>query len=128
MADSKSWREIRSKLALNEARVDTYRRLMDAQLQIAELLLRRGLVTEAQLDDRAIGIPGRRLWRRRGRDLSLRIGSLCLRAGVATSRCGRSSAMRPSPSMRTDAGDASGPMAPPPELGSGGQISGSDAS
>lgn len=51
MAESKSWREIRSKLALNEARVDTYRRLLDAQLQIAEQLLQRGLVTEEQLDE-----------------------------------------------------------------------------
>ena len=51
MADSTSWREIRNKLALNETRVETYRLLMDAQLQIAELLLRRGLVSEAQVDE-----------------------------------------------------------------------------
>jgi len=47
---SKSWREVRSQLALNEARADTYRRLMDAQLRIAESLLRRGVVTEEQVD------------------------------------------------------------------------------
>jgi hypothetical protein len=51
VADSNSWREIRSKLSLNETRVETYRRLMDTQLQIAELLLRRGLVSEAQVDE-----------------------------------------------------------------------------
>lgn len=51
MAKSKSWREIRGELALNETRVDAYRRLMDAQLEIAEFLLECGLVSEEQLDE-----------------------------------------------------------------------------
>ncbi len=50
MANSKSWREIRSALALNETRVDMHRRLMDAQLQIAESLLKRRVVSEEQVD------------------------------------------------------------------------------
>ncbi len=51
MATGKSWREIRSQLALNETRVDTYRRVVDAQIQIAESLLRRGSVSQEQLDE-----------------------------------------------------------------------------
>lgn len=50
MADGKSWHEVRGQRALNEVRVETYGRLMDAQSDIAELLLRLGLATEAQLD------------------------------------------------------------------------------
>ena len=50
MADGKSWDEVRGQRALNEVRVETYGRLMDAQSDIAELLLRLGLATEAQLD------------------------------------------------------------------------------
>ena len=50
MAGGKSWREVRDQLALNEVRVETYGRLMDAQSEIAELLLRLGLASEAQLD------------------------------------------------------------------------------
>ena len=50
MADGKSWREVRDQLALNEARVATYRRLMDAQEAIALQLLGQGLVSEEQID------------------------------------------------------------------------------
>lgn len=50
MAGGKSWNEVRGQRTLNEARVATYRRLMDAQSEIAELLLGRGLVAEGQLD------------------------------------------------------------------------------
>ena len=50
MADGKSWREVREQLALNETRVATYKRLMDAQEEIAKLLSERGLVTDDQLD------------------------------------------------------------------------------
>ena len=50
MADGKSWNEVRGQRALNEVRVETYGRLMDAQSDIAELLARLGLATEAQLD------------------------------------------------------------------------------
>jgi hypothetical protein len=50
VADGKSWDEVRGQRALNEVRVETYGRLMDAQSDIAELLLRLGLATEAQLD------------------------------------------------------------------------------
>lgn len=49
MAGTKSWRQIRSELALNEARVETYRRVMEAQSQIGERLMGRG-VTEEQID------------------------------------------------------------------------------
>lgn len=50
MADGKSWQEVRGQRALSEVRIETYRHLMDAQSEIAELLLRLGLVNEEQLD------------------------------------------------------------------------------
>ncbi len=50
MAGGKSWDEVRGQRALNEVRVETYGRLMDAQSDIAELLLRLGLASEAQID------------------------------------------------------------------------------
>jgi hypothetical protein len=50
VADGKSWHEVRGQRALNEVRVETYGRVMDAQSDIAELLLRLGLATEAELD------------------------------------------------------------------------------
>ena len=46
MARNKSWREVRSQRPLNESRVETYRRVMDAQEQIAELLFARGVEDE----------------------------------------------------------------------------------
>ena len=51
MAGGKSWNEVRGQRALNEVRIETYRRLMDAQTEIAEVLLRGGLITEEQLDE-----------------------------------------------------------------------------
>ncbi len=49
MGASKSWREIRGQRALNEARVETYKRVIEAQSQIGDLLLSRG-VTNEQID------------------------------------------------------------------------------
>ncbi len=51
MAGGKSWHEVRGQRALNEVRIETYRRLMDAQTEIAEVLLQGGLVSEEQLDE-----------------------------------------------------------------------------
>ena len=51
MAGGKSWHEVRGQRALNEVRIETYRRIMDAQTEIAELLLQAGLVSEEQLDE-----------------------------------------------------------------------------
>lgn len=43
----KTWREIRGQRALNEARVATYRRLMDAEARLDEVRRRRGVSDEA---------------------------------------------------------------------------------
>ncbi len=48
MADAKNWREIRGARALNEAQVESYRRLMDAVTELTEACLDRGL-SEDQL-------------------------------------------------------------------------------
>ena len=127
MADSKSWREIRSKLALNEARVDTYRRLMDAQLQIAELLLQRGLVTEAQLDE---ALSASQVDGSGAEEGEIYLSALARYVSVLGGHLEVRAVFRDQvvTVMRTNGGDASGPMAPPPDLGSGDQISGSDAS
>ena len=39
----RTWREIRGKRALNEERVETYRRLLDAEIRLNDLRRRRGL-------------------------------------------------------------------------------------
>ncbi len=61
MADTKNWREIRGARALNEARVETYRRLMDAVTELSEVCLERG-VSEDQLTrafaELRVGAPG----------------------------------------------------------------------
>jgi len=49
MGGTRNWREIRGERALNEKRVDAFRRLMDAQQRIAEALTLQG-VTDAQLE------------------------------------------------------------------------------
>lgn len=46
MARNKSWREVRGQRPLNEARVATYKRVMDAQEQITALLAERGVDDE----------------------------------------------------------------------------------
>ena len=40
---AKSWRTIRGQRPLNESRVATYKRLMDAELRLADVRRRRGL-------------------------------------------------------------------------------------
>jgi hypothetical protein len=124
VADSKSWREIRSKLALNEARVDTYSRLMDAQLHIAELLLRRGLVTEEQLDEALVASQVDGSGAEEGK---LNLPALARYVSVLGGHLEVRAVFREETItlMRTDATE---PMAPSPDPGSGGQISGSDAS
>ncbi len=61
MADTKNWREVRGARALNEARVETYRRLMDAVTELSEVCLQRG-VGEDQLArafaELRVGAPG----------------------------------------------------------------------
>lgn len=49
MAEPENWRAIRGERALNEARVETYARLMAAQARIAELAERCG-IGERQID------------------------------------------------------------------------------
>ncbi len=51
MAGGKSWNEVRGQRALNEVRIETYRRLMDAQTEIAEALLQGDLVSEEKIDE-----------------------------------------------------------------------------
>lgn len=46
---TRNWREIRDGRALNEERVEAYRRLMDAQERIAAALSAQG-VTDAQIE------------------------------------------------------------------------------
>ena len=46
---TRNWRQVRDERALNEARVESYRRLMDAQERIAEALAAHG-VSDAQID------------------------------------------------------------------------------
>ena len=43
MANTKNWRTVRGQRPLNEQRVATYRRLMQAELRLGELRSRRGL-------------------------------------------------------------------------------------
>lgn len=50
MPRTKSWREVRGQRPLNEARVAEYKRLMDAELRLAELRIRRG-VSQATVAD-----------------------------------------------------------------------------
>lgn len=50
MAGNKSWREVRGQRPLNEARVETYKRVMDAQERISSLLVEHG-VEDALLAD-----------------------------------------------------------------------------
>jgi hypothetical protein len=61
VADTKNWREVRRARALNEARVETYRRLMDAVTELSEVSLERG-VSEDQLThafaELRVGEPG----------------------------------------------------------------------
>jgi hypothetical protein len=49
MGGTRNWREIRGERALNEHRVEAFKRLMDAQQRIAEALTPQG-VTDAQLE------------------------------------------------------------------------------
>lgn len=49
MAEPEDWRALRGERALNEARVETYARLMAAQAQIVELAVRCG-IGERQID------------------------------------------------------------------------------
>jgi hypothetical protein len=44
---ARTWREIRRQKPLSEARVDTYRRLMDAETRLDEVRRRRGVGEEA---------------------------------------------------------------------------------
>jgi hypothetical protein len=127
VADSKSWREIRSELALNEAHVDTYRRLMAAQLQIAELLLRRGLVTEEQLDE---ALATAQVDDSGVEEGELNLSALARYVAVLGGHLEVRAVFREETVtvMRTNTTDATEPLAPPPDLSSGGQISGSDAS
>ena len=46
MAGTRNWREIRGERSLNETRVETFRRLMAAQEQIAKALIPYGLSDE----------------------------------------------------------------------------------
>lgn len=46
----KTWREIRRQRPLNEAEVAAYRRLMHAELQLAEVRRRRGISEAAMAD------------------------------------------------------------------------------
>ena len=46
---TKNWRQVRDERTLNEARVEAYRRLMDAQERIAEALAAQG-VSDAQIE------------------------------------------------------------------------------
>jgi hypothetical protein len=46
---TRNWREVRGERALNEPRVDAYRRLMDAQERIAAVLAGYG-VSDAQIE------------------------------------------------------------------------------
>lgn len=43
MANTKNWRTVRGQRPLNEQRVASYKRLMQAELQLSELRNRRGL-------------------------------------------------------------------------------------
>ena len=65
MADGKSWREVREQLALNETRVATYKRLMDAQEEI-RIDLERPRTPDIALSERygALDRRVRRLIRR----------------------------------------------------------------
>ena len=47
MAGGKSWREVRGQRPLNEGRVTAYKRLMEAEMRLAELRARRGLTQAA---------------------------------------------------------------------------------
>jgi hypothetical protein len=46
---TRNWREIRDERALNDVRIESYRRLMDAQERIARALATRG-VSDAQIE------------------------------------------------------------------------------
>jgi predicted XRE-type DNA-binding protein len=48
MADSKNWRTVREQRTLNETRVETYQRLMDAEQRIADSRAQRG-VSQAEI-------------------------------------------------------------------------------
>lgn len=47
--ETRNWRQVRDERALNEARVESYRRLMDAQERIAEALAAHG-VSDVQIE------------------------------------------------------------------------------
>ena len=47
---NKNWRAIRGELPLNEARMETYKRLMDAEVRLDEVRRRRG-VSDTALGD-----------------------------------------------------------------------------
>ena len=62
---ARSWRAIRGQRPLNEAQVTAYRRLMEAELQLAEARRRRGVsqaaiadATQAPLDENMRGVDG----------------------------------------------------------------------
>jgi hypothetical protein len=60
MADRpfKTWREIRGQRPLNEPRVATYKRLMDAEARLDEVRRRRGISEEAIADALALDQAG----------------------------------------------------------------------
>jgi hypothetical protein len=49
VSGTRNWREVRGERTLSEARVEAYRRLMDAQERIARVLADRG-VSDAQIE------------------------------------------------------------------------------
>jgi hypothetical protein len=49
VSGTRNWREVRGERTLNEARVEAYRRLMDAQERIARVLAARG-VSDAEIE------------------------------------------------------------------------------
>lgn len=57
MANTKTSRTVRGQRPLNESRVAAYRRLMDAELRLAELRHRRGASQSAIADALAVSQP-----------------------------------------------------------------------
>lgn len=57
MANTKNWRAVRGQRPLNERRVATYRRLMQAEVQLSELRSRRGLSQAALAEALSVSQP-----------------------------------------------------------------------
>jgi DNA-binding XRE family transcriptional regulator len=57
MADAKTWRTVRGQRPLNEGRVTAFKRLIDAELRLAELRGRRGQTQAAIAEALSVSQP-----------------------------------------------------------------------